>query len=493
MAMHISRPARWRIASLTAVHLLIAAHLIHWRLAGRTLSSIQLSEAGRITAEGVATAGLFSMLLVIVTTAIFGRFFCAWGCHMLAFQEVCRFILRRLGIRPKLLRFRFLWIIPAAACLHVFFQPLVERWWFGEPLLAFHLELSSDNVWANLPGPFVGALTFAVCGLAMVYFMGSLSFCKYVCPYAPLFSFADRLSLGRIRLVGDCDGCARCTAACTTGVRVHEEVALNSMVASHDCMRCFECVSACPQKSLAYRLGRPSCTNRRVVAPPVYPLSGREELLLLAVFGVGLAALNGLYDAAPLLLAAGGGLMAGYATVLLVRLEQRSFVILRGWVLKDAGRVTKAGWSFVGVSLLLFALLGQSLFVQFHQARATIVMRDLGFPQALGSLTATQIASANTAVGHLVDSQRYGLFDTFDQNMRLAWLYRRLAQPRQIEAYLRRAIAIDPRQAAAHFNLGKELQRQGRSREARQAFAEAERLEPSLKPVMPVELNLARR
>ena len=104
----LSRPARWRIASLALVHVLIAVHIIHWRLAGTTLSSIQLSDAGRFVAEGVVTAALFLFAFLLLVTAIFGRFFCAWGCHMLALQEVCRALLRRVGIQPVPIRSRLL-------------------------------------------------------------------------------------------------------------------------------------------------------------------------------------------------------------------------------------------------------------------------------------------------------------------------------------------------------------------------------------------------
>jgi len=87
-APYLHGPGRWRIATLVLVHLAIAVHIIHWKLAGTTLSSIEFSSAALFTGEGVATAALFVFGLVLVVTLLFGRFFCAWGCHMLAFQFV---------------------------------------------------------------------------------------------------------------------------------------------------------------------------------------------------------------------------------------------------------------------------------------------------------------------------------------------------------------------------------------------------------------------
>ncbi|MFI5367337.1 MAG: tetratricopeptide repeat protein, partial [Candidatus Binatia bacterium] len=70
--------------------------------------------------------------------------------------------------------------------------------------------------------------------------------------------------------------------------------------------------------------------------------------------------------------------------------------------------------------------------------------------------------------------------------MKLAWLFRVLAEPPRIERALRRVIALDPGHAAAHFDLGKELTRQGRRAEAADAFKEAVRLTPSLAQFVPV-------
>ena len=37
----------------------------------------------------------------VVATAIFGRFFCSWGCHILALEDLCAWILGKLGVRPR--------------------------------------------------------------------------------------------------------------------------------------------------------------------------------------------------------------------------------------------------------------------------------------------------------------------------------------------------------------------------------------------------------
>jgi polyferredoxin len=475
----LSRPARWRIVSLLIVHLLIAAHIIHWRLAGTTLTSIQLSDAGRFTAEGVVTAALILFSLLLVITLLFGRVFCAWGCHMLALQEACRFLLGRLEVRPKLIRSRVLTVVPWCAAFYIYLLPVAERWWRGLPFPSPTLQLTSGNLWASLPGPTASMAAVLVGGVLMVYLLGALSFCKYVCPYGAVFALADNLALGRMRLVGECDGCAQCTAACTTGVRVHEEVVRSGMVMSSGCMRCFECVSACPRGVLAYRLGRPAVLAGSRAGLARYAFSFAEEGLMLVLFAASFMALHGLYDALPLLVSLAASVVVAYAGVVSLRLVRQPFVAVRGITLRHE-RLTRAGVLFTGGVGLLSVLLGHSFLIQSHQWRAGAGLTMLDFPRVHVARSLVEQDVARAATAHLLFCSRYGLIDTFDTNMKLAWLYRVLGQPSLVERHLRRAIAIDPAQPAAHFNLARELARQGRRTEATTAFDAAVRLAPTL-------------
>jgi Fe-S-cluster-containing hydrogenase component 2 len=481
----LSRPARWRIVTLVLVHLGIAAHIIHWRLAGTTLSSIQLSDAARFTAEGVATASLFFFAFLLAVTLLFGRFFCAWGCHMLALQEVCRGLLRRIGVRPRLIRSRVLFFVPVFAAFAIYFQPLVERAWFGKPFPTPKLVLTSQHLWAALPGPMEAVAAILLGGLLMVYLLGSLSFCKYVCPYGALFALADSVALGRVRLTGECDGCALCTAACTTGARVHEEVQRFGMVANSGCMRCFECVSACPRGVLAYRLGRPALTAVRRAGLTRYAFSFSEELLLFVLFTTSFFAIHGLYGAVPLLVSLAAGVVVAYLGVLALRVLRQPFVALRGIILKQSQRWSRAGVTFVAGAAVLFLFIAHSLLIQYHQRGADAGLNVLQFPRMQTTYSSAERRIARDAAAHLSFCSHYGLIDTVDWNMKLAWVYRILRKPRLVEAHLRRAIGLDPTQAAAHFNLAKELARQGRSAEASRSFAEAVRLAPSLAQFVP--------
>jgi polyferredoxin len=96
-----SRAARWRAAVLIGVHVVIAVHIGQWMATGRTLSPLEPSESMQFSTQGLINAGLILFGLAIVSTAVLGRFFCGWACHVVALQDLSRWLLGKVGIRPK--------------------------------------------------------------------------------------------------------------------------------------------------------------------------------------------------------------------------------------------------------------------------------------------------------------------------------------------------------------------------------------------------------
>ncbi|KAB2965103.1 MAG: 4Fe-4S binding protein, partial [Thermoanaerobaculia bacterium] len=275
-----SRTSKWRAASLVAVHLIIAAHIAHWLLAGRTVTPVEPSEAMAFAKGGVVNAGLIFFAATILLTAVFGRFFCGWACHLVALQDLSRWLLEKAGIRPKPLRSRLLAWVPAAAFAYMFFWPALWRLWHGDDPTRLHgTELTTSAFWETFPGLVVAVLTFLVCGFLAVYFLGAKGFCTYACPYGAAFAAVERLAPLRVRVTDACNGCAHCTAVCTSNVRVHEEVRDFGMVVDPGCMKCADCVSVCPNDALYLGLGRLPLAAARPAA-----LSWGEELTLGGAF-----------------------------------------------------------------------------------------------------------------------------------------------------------------------------------------------------------------
>jgi polyferredoxin len=84
-----SKTSTWRGAALILLNLLMIAHIIQWRIMGKTISPIEPSETMHTLQRGAINAGFIFFALAILATLIFGRFVCGCGCHILALQDFC--------------------------------------------------------------------------------------------------------------------------------------------------------------------------------------------------------------------------------------------------------------------------------------------------------------------------------------------------------------------------------------------------------------------
>ncbi|MBK7143859.1 MAG: 4Fe-4S binding protein [Xanthomonadales bacterium] len=188
-------------------------------------------------------------------TALFGRFFCGWACHMAALQDLCAWSLQRIGIRPRLFRSRLLGYVPLLLALYLFVWPSVERsivvpllarvWpsalaWFDPPppISGWSLQWTSNNLWAGMPEFWVAVPFLLVCGFATVYFLGARGLCRYGCPYGGFLRPVEQLAPLRIvvdRIAATTARCAAPPAACRSACmsrRAHGGAVLDA-----DCMR----------------------------------------------------------------------------------------------------------------------------------------------------------------------------------------------------------------------------------------------------------------
>ncbi|MCH9003169.1 MAG: 4Fe-4S binding protein [Planctomycetes bacterium] len=368
--------ARWRAVSLSLVYVAFAAHFTHWKVTGKTLAPLELNEVMYTLELGIITAGFIFMCLLILGTAIFGRFFCSWACHIIVLQDLCAWLLRKVGIRAKPIRSRLLLLVPPLTAFYMFLWPQFVRAWQSQALPTFRLASDAEgwasfvtnNFWRNLPNAPVIVLTFLVCGFAIVYFLGSRTFCTYICPYGAVFALADRFSPGRIRVNDSCQQCGTCTAACTSGIRVHEEVKLHGMIVNPACMKDLDCVSACPQQALSYGLAKPALWKSVRSGGRFglrYDFSFFEEIVMAIVFVFVLFSFRGLYSRVPFLLSLTLGVIAGYATVVAVRLLVKPNVNFASLGVKTLGKLTGAGAAYIVGFLLLAIFVG---FIGFYLA-----------------------------------------------------------------------------------------------------------------------------
>src|SRR5580765_1454359 len=349
-----SKRSKWRAGVLIGVHALVAVHLTHYLIAGRSLSPVEPSESMYTLELGYVNCGFVFFAIALAATAVFGRFFCGWGCHIVALQDFCAWIMKRLGVRPKPFRSRLLAFGPLVIAFYMFGWPTLLRLASGGSHAAFpgwSNRLVTDDLWATFPGPLFGALTFATCGFAAVYFLGAKGYCTYGCPYGALFGALDYASPGRIVVNDDCEQCGHCTATCTSNVRVHEEVRLYGMVVDPGCMKCMDCVSVCPKGALRFSFAAPSMLKTVPSTPRAkrYDLPLSEELAVALVGLVATLVFRDLYNGPPLLMSIGLGGITAFLALKLWHLVRRREVRVQNLELKSAGRLRRSGVLFASL------------------------------------------------------------------------------------------------------------------------------------------------
>jgi ferredoxin-type protein NapH len=389
-----SRMGRRRAAALVIVHLLVLAHIAHYVWWGRTMTPLEPSEARESLVTGAVNAGAILLAVLILATLVLGRFFCGWACHVVAYQDLARWFMLKLGVRPKPVRSRLLLFVPLFAAFWLYVKPVVERLVRDdETSFQASLHLVTDDFWRTFPGPTITILTFLICGFLIVYVLGSKGFCTYGCPYGGLFAIADRFAKGRIRVTDACDGSAQCTINCSSNVNVAREVREYGMVVDPGCLKCMDCISVCPNDALyfgfgpvkgrlawlrtaetalasalatlfllfwwqwkvgllaavALTVGAAIASRRRPGSRTRSDFTTAEELFLAGTFAVAFAITFDLFNIVPLLMALGVAVIVAF---LMLRGLRRPFGLAGG-----------------GAVILVMAL-GYGAFVQWHTRAA---------------------------------------------------------------------------------------------------------------------------
>ncbi len=422
-----SKTSRWRASALIALTVLMIAHVIQWLVMGTTVSPIEPSESMETLRTGAINAGFVFFSLAILATLIFGRFVCGWGCHILALQDFCGWLLKKMNLKPKPFRSRLLVFVPLIVALYMFVYPTVLRYFTkpkNEPLIPeFTNHLITTEFWATFPSVAVTIPFLFICGFMTVYFLGQKGFCTYGCPYGGFFSLADKIAPGKIRVTDACNECGHCTATCTSNVLVHAEVKEYGMVVDQGCMKCMDCVSVCPNDALYFGFGKPAVTVQKTVKKN-YSLTWTEDIAAAFVFALSYFAVWDVYQLVPMLMALGIAIVTTFLTLRIWRLISAKHSSFYRFNLKSDGKITKAGWIFaIGLNI-------HSGWINYNEHSGASIFANIRIPDelALAQTNPEQWLSSedqtNISKGkiHFHTAARYGLFTNKEAISKIAWL-----------------------------------------------------------------------
>jgi polyferredoxin/tetratricopeptide (TPR) repeat protein len=490
-----SKTSRWRAAALISLNLLMVAHIIQWWIVGTTISPIEPSETMYTIQRGAINAGLIFFSLAILATLIFGRFVCGWGCHIVALQDFCAWLLKKAGLVPKPFRSRLLVYVPLIAALYMFVLPTVLRAFTKpaeEPLIpAFTNHLVTNNFWETFPTVAVAIPFLFICGFMTVYFLGSKGFCTYACPYGGFFSLADKLAPGKIRVTDACNQCGHCTATCTSNVIVHAEVKQFGMVVDPGCMKCMDCISVCPNDALYFGFGKPTIAiPKSSSSKKIYSLTWPEEIVGAVVFLGSFLAVWDVYQLVPMLMALGCATITTFLTLRTWRLLRAKELSFYRFNLKSSGRIRKAGLGFLIFAAVWIGLNAHSGWVRYHEYKGNRAFQQIQIPDEL-ALAQTNpdpwlspIDRKNIVDGrnHFQAASRFGLFVNSEALPKLAWFVYLSGDAAQSVDLLGEAAPRQQGQARALslYYRGTILNRLGRYEQARTSLDEALAERPDL-------------
>ena len=225
-----------------------------------SLQAVFTRTADRISLYVAGLIALFGVLM--------GRFVCGWLCPFGLVQELLyRIRSRKVRVGPTRLRYlKYVVLGVLVIALPVLLRSSagVGSPWFCKlvcPAGTLEAALPLLALDASLRG--AAGLLFAwkllvLAGTMLTSVFVYRPFCRFVCPLGAVYGLFNRFSWVQLSCDrGRCTSCGRCAEVCRMGVDPSRDPA------SPECIRCGDCVRACPVQALTLGLPAP----RRSRAP----------------------------------------------------------------------------------------------------------------------------------------------------------------------------------------------------------------------------------
>lgn len=203
----------------------------------------------------------YTLGVLTLAGTLVGRLACGWLCSFGWFQELMHGFAERLrfaGTRQARLDHsgqrisgRWHWLPYGFLIVLVGIVPFLTREpWFSKLCPAGTIEaaipwiLLDSGLRAQIGWLFAVKIAILL-GFLFWMLQSKRPFCRFVCPLGAIWSPFNRLSWLHLTVdTASCSQCEACRAVCPVDIRIYEDTG------STRCVRCMECVRACPEGAI---------------------------------------------------------------------------------------------------------------------------------------------------------------------------------------------------------------------------------------------------
>lgn len=209
------------------------------------------------------------LLIIIISTLLFGRIYCSALCPLGIYQELLSILFKPFYKKRK--------FQPVKHHVFAYFFAAVLFGTFFGGTIAFLRLLDPYSITGNALSGALFGLGFII-ALAVLVFFKKRFFCTNICPVGIVLGLISRFSVYKIRINTDkCTMCTLCAKSCPCGSIDFK----NHTVNNETCIKCFKCLPYCKHGALYYGLEQTKQT-------PKFNIKRRQfliSLFALTIFG----------------------------------------------------------------------------------------------------------------------------------------------------------------------------------------------------------------
>ncbi len=218
--------------------------------------SIHLGPTIASIAVAFSTTFLVAILVILVITFLFGRFYCSLLCPLGILQDFLCFLSFKKSNNNKNF-FKTRYTIAA-----IVFSALFAEWAVGLKILDPHTNfgLIASSIFAPLFNLITDntnyEFTAASLAISLVPFIILILlilfkrrfFCTAICPVGTILGLSAKYGLFRLKFSDQCITCGACFRSCPAGsINLKDK-----KIDNERCLRCLRCVSVCPKQAIKY-------------------------------------------------------------------------------------------------------------------------------------------------------------------------------------------------------------------------------------------------